>query len=486
MKLTSSLLLLACISCPVLCTNKLQEHFQWNIIDFEYPSDEARLQAILTGRFKPENGLPVGIEVWNDKLFISVPRWKEGIPSTLNYVPLDSPVKNPRLIPYPSWEANELGNCEKGLSTVYRIHVDKCDRLWVLDTGTFGIEKTTQNPCPYALNIFDLRTDQRIRRYEFRPEDTNANTFIANIAVDLGHTCDDAHAYFSDELGYGLIAYSYKENKSWRFSHSFFLPDPLKGDFNIDGLNFQWGEEGIFGMSLTPPQADGYRLLHFSPLASHREFVVSTRTLQNSSRVDDSWNDFFYLKERSDLSHTTSRIMDDEGVQFFNLIDQNAVGCWNSRTEYRKENHGIVDKDDKQLIFPADVKVDRNRNLWVISDRMPRFLITSLDYNEVNFRVLFAPVEVLIKGTVCDVPKRLEEKIINLNDVRHITEIPSYGYSQKIPFQGYSQKIPFQGYSQNIPFQGYSQKIPFQGYSQKTPFQGYSRKIPFQGYPYLG
>ncbi|XP_023015262.2 L-dopachrome tautomerase yellow [Leptinotarsa decemlineata] len=402
MKPKHCLVFFAFLCSQALATFKLQEHFQWNILDYEYPSEEARLQAILTGRFKPENNLPVGIEIWNDKMFISVPRWMEGIPATLNYVPLNIPVKNPRLIPYPDWESNELGNCEKGLSTVYRIKADKCDRLWVLDTGTFGIENTTQNPCPYALNVFDLRTNQRLRRYELRPEDTNTNTFIANIAVDLGDTCDDAFAYMSDELGYGLIAYSFRENKSWRFTHSYFLPDPLRGDYTIDKLNFQWGEEGIFGMSLTPPKADGFKLLYFSPLASHREFVVSTQTLRNSSKVGNSWNEFYALAERGPNSHTTSRVMDDKGLQFFNLIDQNAIGCWNSEMEYKSENHGIVDKDDEELIFPADVKVDRNENLWVISDRMSNFLLSSLNYNDINFRVMFAPIDVLVKDTVCE------------------------------------------------------------------------------------
>lgn len=34
-------------------------------------------------------------------------------------------------------------------------------------------------------------------------------------------TCLDTFAYFSDELGYGLIAYSWEQNKSWRFEHRF-------------------------------------------------------------------------------------------------------------------------------------------------------------------------------------------------------------------------------------------------------------------------
>lgn len=56
--------------------------------------------------------------------------------------------------------------------------------------GTIGIGNTTENVCPYAVNVFDLQTNRRLRRYELRPEDTNANTFIANTAVDIGASCE--------------------------------------------------------------------------------------------------------------------------------------------------------------------------------------------------------------------------------------------------------------------------------------------------------
>lgn len=329
--------------------------------------------------------------------------FRTGIPATLNYIPLSPYTEaSPALIPYPSLQANEVGNCEKGLTTVYRIKADECDRLWVLDTGTFGIGNTTTNPCPYAINVFDLHTNKRIRRYELRKEDTNANTFIANTVIDIHGHCDDAFAYLSDELGYGLIAYSWQENKSWRFTHGFFLPDPLKGEFNIGGLSFQWFEEGIFGMALSPSTQDGFRTLYFSPIASHHQFAVSTSVLRNSSKVEDSYKDFVVVGKRGPLSHTTSRVMDEHGVEFFNLIDRDAVGCWNSKNPYEANYHALVDQDKEALSFPADVKVDRHNNLWVISDRMPNFLIASLDYKDVNFRIFFAPIDVLTKGTICE------------------------------------------------------------------------------------
>lgn len=313
---------------------------------------------------------------------------------------------SPELIPYPDWRSNAVGDCENGLNTVYRIKADKCGRLWVLDTGTIGIGNTTQQVCPYAINVFDLRTNEKIRRYEFRPEDTNPNTFIANTIIDIGKTCDDTFAYFSDELGYGLISYSFEQNKSWRFGHSFFFPDPLRGDFNVAGLNFQWGEEGIFGMALSAIKSDGYRTMFFSPLASHREFTVSTRILRDESRVEDSFHDFSYLEERSANGHTTARVMSDDGVMLFNLIDQNAVGCWHSSMPYSPQFHGIVDRDDVGLVFPADVIVDGEQNVWVLSDRMPVFLIAELDYSDVNFRIYSAPLRDLIDGTVCDLSKK--------------------------------------------------------------------------------
>ncbi|XP_049865521.1 protein yellow [Pectinophora gossypiella] len=405
--MTSSLLLLCCLVSLSSAAVKLQEMFSWNVLDWAYPDEQTKLMAISSGELIPENALPVGIERWGNKLFVSVPRWRPGIPATLNYIPLDGPQHDPspKLIPYPSWAANELGNCASGLTTVYRIKADQCNRLWVLDVGTYGYDNAT-NVCPYSLSVYDLNTDRRIRRYVFRPEDIVPTTFIANIALDIGKSCDDAFAYFSDELGYGLIAYSWELNKSWRFSHDFFRPDPLRGDFNIGGLNFQWGAEGIFGITASPIGADGYRNLYFSPLASHIEFAVSTRILRNETAVSGSYHDFKVVGTRGPNSHTTSHVMSERGIELFNLIDQNAIGCWNSALQYKPQNIAVVEKDDIGLIFPCDVKIVEEREVWVLSDRMSQFLESEygLDYSDINFRIYTGSLHDLIAGTVCEPP----------------------------------------------------------------------------------
>ncbi|XP_016948849.1 protein yellow [Drosophila biarmipes] len=395
---------LIALATPSWAAYKLQERYNWNQLDFAFPNARLKEQALASGDYVPQNGLPVGVEHFGSRLFVTVPRWRDGIPATLTYINMDRTLTgSPELIPYPDWRSNTAGDCANSITTAYRIKVDECGRLWVLDTGTVGIGNTTTNPCPYAVNVFDLTTDTRIRRYELPAVETNPNTFIANIAVDIGKSCDDAFAYFSDELGYGLIAYSWELNKSWRFSaHSYFFPDPLRGDFNVAGINFQWGEEGIFGMSLSPIRSDGFRTLYFSPLASHRQFAVSTRVLRDETRTEDSYHDFVALDERGPNAHTTARVMSDDGIELFNLIDQNAVGCWHSSMPYSPQFHGIVDRDDVGLVFPADVKIDENKDVWVLSDRMPVFLLSDLDYSDINFRIYTAPLATLIENTVCD------------------------------------------------------------------------------------
>lgn len=56
----------------------LWERFTWKTMDFAYPDQRSRNLAIANGEYVPENSLPVGIEIWRNKLFVTVPRWRDG------------------------------------------------------------------------------------------------------------------------------------------------------------------------------------------------------------------------------------------------------------------------------------------------------------------------------------------------------------------------------------------------------------------------
>lgn len=66
------------------------EVFSWRQVDFEFPDERTRRAAIASGEYVQANNLPLGLGVWRDKVFITVPRWKAGVASTLNYVRIES------------------------------------------------------------------------------------------------------------------------------------------------------------------------------------------------------------------------------------------------------------------------------------------------------------------------------------------------------------------------------------------------------------
>lgn len=69
--------------------DNLKIAFQWKIMDFEYPSQQARQEAISSKSFVAENVIPIGLEVYKNRLFVTLPRWKAGVPATLTYIDLD-------------------------------------------------------------------------------------------------------------------------------------------------------------------------------------------------------------------------------------------------------------------------------------------------------------------------------------------------------------------------------------------------------------
>lgn len=128
---------------------ELKEAFAWKEMDYNWPSAEFKEDALKTGSYIPENNLPLGLGIWKDKLFVTVPRWKTGVASALNYIKIDSE-KTAKLTPYPSWKANyipadkqkaSLGKLEDNstIVSVFRVWVDKCDRLWVMDNGVADV-----------------------------------------------------------------------------------------------------------------------------------------------------------------------------------------------------------------------------------------------------------------------------------------------------------------------------------------------------------
>uniref|UniRef100_A0A146LMT8 Protein yellow n=1 Tax=Lygus hesperus TaxID=30085 RepID=A0A146LMT8_LYGHE len=387
---------------------KLKEVFRWKQMDFQFADEAARNASIASGEFKHSNNLPLGIEVWEDKVFLTVPRWKSGVVSTLNYVKKDGG-ESPLLIPYPDWETNNVSAApyDSRIVNTFRVRADECDRLWVMDSGLNDILENPALLSPPKILVFDLKTDKLLRVYPLQSGDIKEDSFFANIVVDVDKDkCDGAFAYMPDLGSYGLVVYDWAKNETYRVKHHFFYLDPLFGNYNIAGVNFQWSD-GLFGIALGPRGDDGFRTMYFHPFSSTHEFSVSTKIIQNKTIASNSYYEYRVLGSRGPNSQASASFLDiPSGVLFYTQVNKNGVGCWNSvkhANKYSADTNDLVSSDNQTMIFPNDLKVDQQSNLWVITDRMPLFMFKQLDENDINFRVLSAPVNETIKGTVCDV-----------------------------------------------------------------------------------
>ncbi|XP_023295426.2 protein yellow [Lucilia cuprina] len=401
--------------------DNLRVAYEWKEIDFKYASAEERWSAIESFEFKPENVIPFGIEVYQSRLFVTLPRWRDGVPASLAYLDLnDTATKSAALIPYPSWEAHNLNEMNPELVSPFRMRADRCGRLWVLDSRISSVLEETMLYGPAQLLIYDLHNDNLLRRHIFPEDQVKESSFYANLAIEDGD-CDNTFAYAADLGSPGLVVYSWKQEESWRVQHNYFHPDPLAGNYSIGGRDFQW-DDGLYGLALSKMQQDGYSTLYFHPLSSTMEFAVSTMILRNKTLAIEGqiYKEFKILGSRGPNAQAGASFLDQlTGVLFYALPNLNAVACWKtSNRAYTIKSQGRVYMNPIEMVFPSDIKVDDQDRLWVLSNRLQEYLYGELFPNSVNFRILTAHVKDAIENTACDIKTKPLPEIINkLGDI---------------------------------------------------------------------
>lgn len=148
-----------------------------------------------------------------------------------------APDKSPKLKPYPNWEAHKLRENNNGVPTitsVYRLNVDVCDRLWLLDTGLVGALDIKEQLYDPKIQVYDLNTDQLVLEYTLPKHVIKENSLLVNIIADVNeNNCDGAFAYVADLGPSALIVFDMLLRESYRVTHPFFHFDPLHCDYNV-------------------------------------------------------------------------------------------------------------------------------------------------------------------------------------------------------------------------------------------------------------
>ncbi|XP_055911760.1 uncharacterized protein LOC129945820 [Eupeodes corollae] len=418
------ILLFIPVSLIGLTSSSLETIAEWKIVDFGFLHLEEINLALRNGQLDHKNANLFDVDVDYDvngerRIFVTIPRLKEGIPYSLAVVEPKQRFYNQsspseKIIgAYPSYSwHSSYGNDCNGITSAIRVAIDQCHRLWVLDTGTIE----SRSLCPPQILVFDLATNTLIHRHRlplvvYRKDASR----LVNLIVDISDPapnglCWKALVFIADTGFHGLIAYDVASNHTWRIENKLMFPDPDFGTFSIAGEKVDI-MDGIVGMSITPRHFRGERFFYFSSLSSEIESVVPLRILLNQT----IWNkhikvprEFFPIGQRG--VQCSNQAMDSKGNIYCVTMDEVSLISWSIRDPYAYHYFNVLANDVEQLQFATGIKVVRNafgkEELWILTSRYQKALTRTRNFNEVNFRIITCEIEHLQDRTsICGLRK---------------------------------------------------------------------------------
>lgn len=359
--------------------------FQWTTIDFNWPTKLARDKATRTGKYVPLNNAINGIRVYDNKIFVTVPRFGDGVPSTLNTLINAHPKKRyltsrTVLQPYPRWDMQQEGNCT-AFQKVQNIEIDpKKGLMYVIDTGgrMFG--------CPAKLVIYDVKQDVELHRHIF-PEDvvSGDTNYLNDIVMDYvnGHV---EYLYITNTREYTIVVYDIKADKSYSFHDASMQPEPDKT--NVKVLNdIVHVTNGVNGIAMSA----NFEYVYYSPIAGTALYQIPTKVLRNSRA-----NFSRHVRKVGDKpSQGDGMIMSTKNSLYFSVLSKNAVAMWELHRDiekYGSEGRVMMDTLTYEAIDPTmewvdSLALDSFGYLWFTTSRLQLYLNKQLTNDSINFRI---------------------------------------------------------------------------------------------------
>lgn len=383
------LILIISLNC-VLCdeepayvpTENFTVVYEWFKLDYAWPDDSSKAQALSTGRFVPEHNAPAGLSVFGSRVFVSVPRWLPGVPVTLAWLPSSgSASASPKLHPFPSWEMQLPGNCT-ALQSVMSMEVDSTGRLWVVDAGRLyprsANQKAAYTRCAAKIVVFDLNDNNRIVfSFDFPDSVASRNSsLLSDLVIDVSAGRQDTQnwfAYISDAGTGSLVVFSLREKRAWK------LTDPTMKAAKPEHEPLPLGRDlGISGIALAPIR-DNSKTLFFSTLSSNELYAVPSSEL----REPPAKLSVTIVTKKSAPSRGLA--MDSTGILYFGLLGHHTVASWDTKKSF---SENVAFTDEERLQWPDTFAFDMSDNLWFISSRLQAMLQRRLNLDEPNFRLI--------------------------------------------------------------------------------------------------
>ncbi|XP_072763565.1 major royal jelly protein 1-like [Anoplolepis gracilipes] len=380
------LLLLALLAVTVLCYEPFQMIFEWKSIDYQWPTDEDRQYAVLRGDYNAEKNFFSTVKFWKDKMYLTLPRWEDGVPVTLAVTsakPVDGDTA-PLLDPFPNWDMQKLGDCS-AFQLVHSVEIDPKGRMWVIDTGrSTALHHEIKGNCSARLVILDLEDNGKIlHTYEFPDHIARRGvTYLNDIVLDHEN---GGMAYISDNgrEDPGIIVYSSKNNTSWKIRHNSMKAEAEATQFMVANTHMI-NPVHVDGIAISPA-SNHERQIYYSPLSSFHLYTIPVFTLRNNVTNIDQ----YVMELGRKPSQTDSMTMSATGVLYFGLLADDAIASWDTKnTSSFTIGKRIIFRDHVLSQWPDSFAFDDDGNLWCVTNRLQNFLNNHVNIDVPNNRLI--------------------------------------------------------------------------------------------------
>uniref|UniRef100_W8CAE9 Protein yellow n=1 Tax=Ceratitis capitata TaxID=7213 RepID=W8CAE9_CERCA len=384
-------------------------------LEFGFPSDDDRKTALRKGLYDPDSPLPIDVDVYyppsgeEPRIFVTIPRFGQGVPYSLAYLTNEVRPNGTELQPFPDydWHKSHGDDCD-GLTSVYRIQIDTCGKMWILDSGEIEFKQH----CAPQLVVLDIATAEVKHRYRlpkgmYKPTISRFVTPYVDIA-DPGPygSCKEAFVYMADPTGTGFVVYDVKNERSWRVENKYTYPDPDFGTHTIAGESFEL-LDGSFGFAVTPRGLGLRRMLYFHSLSNDAQVAIPLDIVNDpaywGNGIKSAMEHFVFLGKRG--VQCAAPAMTSSGVFLCGHLEPIGIFGWNIFTPYTYQNRMLLAENPTTLQFISGLKVITNpqgkEEVWLVSNRLQKAFSGTMNYNEINYRILKCGVDELLLGRPC-------------------------------------------------------------------------------------
>jgi hypothetical protein len=334
--------------------------YEWNKLDFTWPDDSLKAKFLDSSQFIPENTTISGVKVWRDRLYVTLPRWRRGVPVTLASIPLPTAGSHhnpsPKLEPFPSWEMQHVGNCS-ALQNVQNVEIHPDGYMWVIDSGRVNtLSQQPDNRCPPKIVVLDLTS-------------VTPSSSAGYNSYDTEHRQGGAERNY--QTGYSQGGYNPPGDNQGRYNP----PGESQGGYNHpngnnDGYNAPGGNQGGYNPPGDSHSARSYNTNYNRPGVSVRiimfpSSVISADTYLVDIVLDTDGTGYSYISDASE---------NDPGL---------IVYSWKENRSWKVRDRRSMRADPGvRSLYISGVYVDVNRNvdglaLSPVSDKGERRLYYS-------------------------------------------------------------------------------------------------------------